>query len=170
MPPIFSKTLTQTQSRFAPQPTTVAGTATPSFELSQSTAPAQLHFYQVPASLLPKIKEVQARVNDYLKATYQKMLADFEADTIEMQHDTDQATLFAVHSIINVMEWYSENLARFKAWREAEVADARQKEAIWQETAETAWAENQAMREALEHIAKLKTVGEVRAAVKEALK
>jgi len=60
--------------------------------------------------------------------------------------------------------------ARFKAWRTYEVEKAQQAEAIWRESAEVLGAENLVLRETLERIAKLKTVGEVRAAVKEALK
>jgi len=147
----------------------------PEFSLSQTadTPPAQLHFHYIPKSIFPLISpvidQIQTRINDYLKTTYRKMLADFEADRAENEAIKQDALIYAVTAIASVMEWHAENLARFKAWRTYEVEKAQQAEAIWREAAESAWAENLALRETLEHIGKLKTVGEVRAAVKEAL-
>lgn len=169
MPPILFNP-SQTQVKFNPSDSKIiAGTASPSFELSTQTSPAQLHFYQVPESLLPKIKEVQTRINEYLKSTYRKMLADFEADRAENEAIKHDALIYAVTVIANVMEWHAENLARFKMWRNEEVAKAQQAEAIWREAAESAWAENQALREALERIGKAKTIGEVRGMVNQFL-
>jgi len=119
---------------------------------------------------LPVIEEIQVRINDYLKGQYQKMLADFEADRAENEEIKDGIIIYALTAIGCMADWHTENLARFKMWRESEVADARQKEAIWRESAEVLGAENQALRAALEQIGKLKTVDKVRAAVKEALK
>jgi len=148
----------------------------PEFSLSQTadTPPAQLHFHYIPKSIFPLISpvidQIQTRINDYLKTTYRKMLADFEADRAENKAIKQDALIYAVTAIANVMEWHAENLARFKAWRTYEVEKAQQAEAIWRESAEVLGAENLVLRETLERIAKLKTVGEVRAAVKEALK
>jgi len=147
----------------------------PEFSLSQTadTPPAQLHFHYIPKSIFPLISpvidQIQTRINDYLKTTYRKMLADFEADRAENEAIKQDALIYAVTAIASVMEWHAENLARFKAWRTYEVEKAQQAEAIWRESAEVLGAENLALRETLEHISKLKTVGEVRAAVKEAL-
>lgn len=52
-----------------------------------------------------------------------------------MQDDTDQAILYAVTAIINVMEWHTGNLARIKMWCEEEVARIRQEEAAFREAA-----------------------------------
>jgi len=148
----------------------------PEFSLSQTadTPPAQLHFHYIPKSIFPLISpvidQIQTRINDYLKTTYRKMLADFEADRAENEAIKQDALIYAVTAIASVMEWHAENLARFKAWRTYEVEKAQQAEAIWRESAEVLGAENLVLRETLERIAKLKTVGEVRAAVKEALK
>jgi len=148
----------------------------PEFSLSQTadTPPAQLHFHYIPKSIFPLISpvidQIQTRINDYLKTAYRKMLADFEADRAENEAIKQDALIYAVTAIASVMEWHAENLARFKAWRTYEVEKAQQAEAIWRESAEVLGAENLVLRETLERIAKLKTVGEVRAAVKEALK
>jgi len=171
--------LTQTvATRRAPRimPTPNPPLDLPEFSLSQTadTPPAQLHFHYIPKSIFPLISpvidQIQTRINDYLKTAYRKMLADFEADRAENEAIKQDALIYAVTAIASVMEWHAENLARFKAWRTYEVEKAQQAEAIWREAAESAWAENLALRETLEHISKLKTVGEVRAAVKEALK
>lgn len=145
----------------------------PRFSLTQDV-PAELLFNYIPKDIFPFVSpvlgQIQVSINDYLRTEYNR----FNEETIQAKAECEtikQETLtYAIKAIFALTDWYTENLARLHTWRDNEIEQAGQREAIWQQAAEAAWQENLELRQLLDKVAKAKTVGEVRGLVNEATK